>query len=339
MPIIEIKSEFAKRWHARRKSQLDAERDEVTRRVLARDPQRGMLTLDIEPTNECNLRCVMCARTVFGYGQKATTPIGFMDMTTYCRIIDEASALGVMSLRLAWYGEPLLHPHIGEMVRYAKGRGIGDVGLNTNATCLDRPKAIELVESGLDRLMFSVDSPYPEQFEQIRKGAHFDTVIESIRQFRHIRDEHHAENLLTRATMVVMKENAACFDDYVLLLAEYVDVVATSGFHDFSVSREGGKSQATAKFACPYLWISMVIGWDGRAFACTIDAERNMSMGDACHQGLSDIWRSNAYEHLRGLHASGQWEDVPLCRKCNLVSLFLGVAAEQAATTTGPRPP
>ena len=331
MAIIEKLNDFARLWQDQRKSQLDLERSVLEKRVHERLPQRGMISLDIEPTNACNLQCIMCARTVFGYDKKGTMPIGFMDMSTYCRIIDEASALGVMSLRLSWYGEPLLHPHIGEMIRYAKGCGIGDVGLNTNATLLDRQKAQEIVESGLDRLMLSVDSPYPEQFEQIREGAHFATVIENIRQFRRIRDESHAVNLLMRATMVVMEDNANCFEDYSQLLGECVDVVATSGFHSFNTPRIADKSQSRSKFACPYLWMSMVVGWDGRAFACTIDAERSMSMGDVGRQGLSSVWQSEAYEHLRCSHANGRHEDLPLCSKCNLVDLFLKVGDEHSA--------
>src|SRR2546428_2776903 len=94
------------------------------------------LNLDIETTGVCNLLCPFCSTTFKQWGPDAP---GYMKMDLYKRIIDEGAANGLYAIKLSFRGEPMLHPHLVEMVAYAKAKGILDVTFNTNATLL-RPR-------------------------------------------------------------------------------------------------------------------------------------------------------------------------------------------------------
>ncbi|MDI6795102.1 MAG: radical SAM protein, partial [bacterium] len=125
----------------------------------------GPAHINIEVTNDCNLRCIMCP------GRRMPRPIGYMGMALYRKICDEAVRIGTKSFLLYLSGEPLLHPELPEMVKYAKEAEIGFVGLSTNATLLTGEKARQLLESKIDRMTISLDGVNKATYESLRIGA------------------------------------------------------------------------------------------------------------------------------------------------------------------------
>lgn len=324
MMTSEMKNEFAKNWEENRKERISNQARRSRECFKNKKAKEEILTLDIEPTNDCMLRCTMCYRTILKYHNRKEFTIGYMDINLYRSIVDQAVELGVHSIRLSWYGEPLMHSQLCDMIKYAKKLGIDDVGLNTNAVLLDRHKSIELIESRVDRLVFSIDSPYQEQYEKIRVGSQFDLVLENIKQFNLLRNEAKADYLLTRATMVLMDVNRCSYNAYFALLKDHVDVVASGIFHDFERPRKEMMNRSKDQsFACPYLWLGMVIGWDGRVYICSIDGRREYCVGDAKINSLKSIWLSDRYEEMRRKHICGEWTDVGICRRCNLIEYFI----------------
>src|SRR5947199_9574905 len=98
--------------------------------------------LQVEVTGACNLRCRMClVRYAPAVGRKE----GALDLEQFLQLVD--SLPRIRKLTLQGLGEPLLSPHLLEMVRYAVGRGAA-VGFNTNGVLLDAPVAEELIAAG-----------------------------------------------------------------------------------------------------------------------------------------------------------------------------------------------
>ena len=74
-------------------------------------------------------------------------------------------------------GEPYLNPDFLDMVRYAANKKIY-TATSTNAHYLTDENAKRTVESGLDRLIISIDGTTQEVYEQYRVGGRLDKVIE-----------------------------------------------------------------------------------------------------------------------------------------------------------------
>src|ERR671917_984130 len=107
--------------------------------------------LQVEVTGACNLRCRMClVRYAPAVGRKE----GALAYEDFLALVDELPEL--RKLTLQGLGEPLLSPHLVDMVRHAAERGV-EVGFNTNGTLLTRPIAEELVSAGLGWLHVSLD--------------------------------------------------------------------------------------------------------------------------------------------------------------------------------------
>src|SRR3954449_6553274 len=102
--------------------------------------------VQVEITSACNLRCTMC---LVRYRPPVNKIAGAMPLDLFTRIVDEVPTR--RRLTLQGLGEPLLSPHLMEMLRYATARDIA-VGFNTNATLLTRSRADALVQAGLSWL-------------------------------------------------------------------------------------------------------------------------------------------------------------------------------------------
>jgi len=280
------------------------------------------LHLDIEATNACNLRCVMCPRTI-KVADGTFWDIGMFDFDLYKQIIDEGVENGLCSVKFNYLGEPLLNPRLAEMIKYAKQAGVLDTMLNTNATLLVDWKARELIEAGLDKLFVSFDSPYRDKYNQIRVRSEYDMVLANIREFNEIRKEMGSVSPLTRVSMVRMEENKDDWEVFCKLFEPIVDVVAYIDYLDHFGQNKPEYSpthnnRRNPNFCCASLWQRMFIHPDGVVTVCCLDSMRSLQVGNAFEQSVHDIWTGEKIQELRDLHANGRYEEIPACAVCPL---------------------
>ena len=76
---------------------------------LRRAPLVGPRVVQLNIADRCNLRCIMCNQSCF-------PPGGFLDPDRAISLTDELAALGLQELFWHGYGEPCLHPHLGDMI-------------------------------------------------------------------------------------------------------------------------------------------------------------------------------------------------------------------------------
>ena len=135
------------------------------------------LEIQLEITNRCNLKCIMCARTFDSRYRSKADFLGDMDLDLVKKvrkILRSASIVYTFG-----NGEPLLNPNflnILEMISQFGPR----ISFNTNGTLLNEKSLRKIVDLKIDALVFSIDSPIKESFEKIRKGSNFDFVIHNI---------------------------------------------------------------------------------------------------------------------------------------------------------------
>ena len=300
-------------WDYRRKWE-----ENPKQKVLERFP----LHLDIEATSACNLKCVMCPRTEMVEAGSFWSIKAF-DLDSYKRLIDEGVENGLCSVKYNYLGEPLMNKNIVEMIKYAKLAGVLDVMFNTNAVLLNEKISRALIESGLDKLFFSFDSPDPERYESIRIGAKYDQVLNNIKNFMRIREEMGEIKPFTRVSMVLMQENQQEWEDYQRLFEPIVDAVAYVDYLDHAGQSNPEKTvvslgSRTSKFCCPQLWQRMFIHPDGIVTPCCIDSARELVMGNIHELSAVEIWQGEAYQELRKQHSKGNYQKISTCARCPL---------------------
>jgi radical SAM protein with 4Fe4S-binding SPASM domain len=121
--------------------------------------------IQVEVSGACNLRCRMC---LVRYAPAIGRREGALDLEQYMSLVDGLPRL--RRLTLQGLGEPLLSPHIVQMVEHAAGRGI-EVGFNTNGTLMTREMADRLVAAGTAWIHVSLDGARAATYEEIRQGT------------------------------------------------------------------------------------------------------------------------------------------------------------------------
>lgn len=122
----------------------------------------------VEVTTRCNLRCRMCLKQAEGCEILDRD----MDLNCFRSLLPDLGE--VHSLVLSGIGEPLLHPHLEEMIAAASEvmPDESSIGLQSNGLLLDQEKAERLLVAGLSTICLSLDSLRPQ-----RPGEHDATAV------------------------------------------------------------------------------------------------------------------------------------------------------------------
>lgn len=254
------------------------------------------LHVDVELASACDMTCPMCYTVTDLFKRRVNRTRMTFDL--FKKIVDESAAHDLYSIRLSLRGEAFLNPHIVEMMRYAKGKGIKEVSTLTNAMKLTPEKFEAAMEAGLDWLTISVDG-WGETYNNIRKPAKFEETYAKIREFAAIKRRRNSRKPVIKVQSVwpAIKEDPGYFYG---LFRPYVDEVTSNPLIDFL--REDTNVQYKERFTCPYVWQRMSIGADGHVLMCQSDEMDEHLVGDATKESLYAIWHSPEYRRIRDIH-------------------------------------
>ena len=155
-----------------------------------------------------------------------------MKLETFKKIIDEGSERGLKAINLNNFGESFFNKNLVEMISYAKSKGVLDVMLHTNGTVMNPDLAKGLIKSGLNRIIFSLDSITKEIYEKIRIGAKFEDTVNNVKSFYEIRKNLNSKSPVIRVSMVRMKENDHEADQFEDFWGSYTDEVTYTDYRN-----------------------------------------------------------------------------------------------------------
>ena len=276
--------------------------------------------LVIEPTNVCNLSCLMCPHRVMKRGK------GFMDFGLFRKIIDEASEF-VDLVYLHLFGEPLLHPRIVDFVNYAGGKGF-TVVFSTNGLLLNERMIHLLMDSPLDLLILSLDAVNPSKYEMIRKGGDFHLLLRNLERFDQEFNKSRNRGLLNAVIQFIeMRINQEEVDAFVDFCRSRFSIpYRVKRFHCFADQIEEirkldiplEQKKPLSQRVCYEPWRGMVVGWDGKVVPCCNDYDYKYVLGDLKEKTILEIWNGERIRRLREIQRNGNQDSIELCRKCNV---------------------
>ena len=146
----------------------------LSSRLFKKSLHAGMpFSLSIEPTTACNLGCPECPSGL----KQFSRPTGKLDIELHQKMLEEVKR-HVFYINYYFQGEPFLHPQFLELIKEAKRNKIY-TATSTNAHFIDYKKAEEIVNSGLDRLIISIDGITQSTYEQYRVQGQLNKVLEA----------------------------------------------------------------------------------------------------------------------------------------------------------------
>ena len=288
------------------------------------------ITLSIEPTTHCNLRCPECPSGLRSF----TRDTGMIDLSLFQKAVDELHDY-LVYLYLYFQGEPYLHPQFDELVSYASQKNIYTVA-STNAHFLDDENARNTIESGLSRLIISVDGTTQQSYEKYRVGGNLEKVLEGTKTLVRLKKKLKSSAPHVIFQMVVFSHNENEMEQLCKMAAECgVDEVKlkTAQIYDF----ENGSSliPSSEKYSrytlhansfykiknpllnhCWKMWHSSVITWDGKVVPCCFDKDATHVMGDLKKQSFREIWNGEPYQKFRASLLRSR-KEIDICKNCS----------------------
>ncbi len=166
---------------------------------------RRFLTLRVDLTNKCNLRCRMCQ---LSFDEVFFQTKDYVGLAEFARVAAQIMPfVGHISLSAGF--EPLLHPEFHELVAMVRGYGVPYIELTTNGTLLTRASMGALVDAQVNCVIFSVDGARRETYEHIRRGANFGRFLRSLNVFRSVKLERGSRRPGLAFNMVLMRSNVS----------------------------------------------------------------------------------------------------------------------------------
>lgn len=301
-------------------------------RWIKRPVQWGFpISVSIEPTTSCNLRCPECPSGLRSFSR----PKGMLKKDFFAQTIDEIYK-DLLYLIFYFQGEPYLNPNFLEMVEYASSKKIY-TATSTNGHFLNDANARRTIESGLDRLIISIDGTTQEVYQQYRRGGHLDKVIEGARNIVKWKRQLKSRTPFVIFQFLVVKPNEHQIEDVKALAKEIgVDDVwyKTAQVYDYKTDpnqliptlekfsrykkTDTGEYRQKNKLHnhCWKLWHANVITWDGQVVPCCFDKDAKHRLGDLKTQSFKDIWKNKKYKQFRRQLMKGR-KNIDICANCS----------------------
>ena len=299
-------------------------------KLLKKPVQWGVpMTISIEPTTACNLRCPECPSGLRSFGRET----GNLKEDFFRKTIGDMHR-ELIYLIFYFQGEPYINPKFLEMVKYASSKGIYTI-TSTNGHFLDDDNARKTIESGLSRMIISVDGTTQEVYENYRKGGDLNTVLQGARNIVKWKKHLNSRTPHLIFQFLVVKPNEHQIPEIFKLAQEIgIDEVKlkTAQIYDYkygheliptlsTYSRYILNSDGTYRLKnrllnhCWKLWHACVITWDGMIVPCCFDKDALHNLGDLKNNSFREIWQGKDYYNFRTSLLQGR-NNIEICTNC-----------------------
>jgi MoaA/NifB/PqqE/SkfB family radical SAM enzyme len=262
--------------------------------------------VQIESTNICNAKCVFCPRDDMHRRQ------GIMSVELFQKIVDECVDLGITHVRMHNYGEAFIDKNLVDKVRYAKQKGVKEVGVISNGSLITEQIARGMIDAGLDAINISVDASGKEVFESTRLGLKYDKVIANIERLVRLRGES-GKRRPKLILSFVRQNNSADEQAFIEHWRAIADKVHVTDLHNWAGTLN---TESDVNYPCYRPWLTFTVLWDGRVSLCCADFDGKIILGDLNTHSIADIWNAEPYRNARRQHLESGGPDI--CRACDL---------------------
>lgn len=275
-------------------------------------------TVDIG--NVCNLRCPLCPT---GYGG-LERPQGLMRLPEFEKVLEKIKPYAIEVVLHNW-GEPFLNPDFLDIVRAAKAARLG-TATSTNLNLVHRGRDFlhQVVDSGLDHLVASIDGTTQEVYETYRRKGDLDHVLTNLRELVNYKRSQDKATPIIEWQFLVMKHNEHQMDEARRLADEIgVDRLRFTGaglpFDDLANTTLGaqwlpenpqyrGYDPAIINDRsylydekCFYLYRAMTVNPSGEVAPCCAIHHSKWDFGNLLNSSLDDLWNNEHYRASRAL--------------------------------------
>jgi len=268
-----------------------------------------LVHLDVELTDSCNQRCIMCPRNRdFHPTLEYELNTGeALSLNLFRKVLRELVPLGLCSINFGGFAEPLIIKDWDQFVEVSHAEGIIDTRLITNGLLLGN-NIDKIFSSQLRNLYVSVDATSAETYSSIR-GHGYKRVTDGLKRFMEERALRQSALPIVRVSFVVLDKNEHEVEQFVSLWKDLVDHIDIQRKFDYARKVVDGPK----RWDCDQPWKRLSLLANGDIIPCCSFNGRSLKIGNAATDDVAEIWRG---EVLDGLRISLQRDEIPTCNVC-----------------------
>ena len=286
--------------------------------------------LSIEPINTCNLSCPECPTGIGSLNRK----MGKFPFDVFERMIKERKE-SLIYLNLYFQGEPFLNKDLLKMVQLAHKNKIY-TSTSTNAQLVDKEIAKEIVLSGLDRILISIDGTEQKIYERYRVGGSLEKLLSATKHIVYWKKKLKKRYPQIVFQFLVFRFNQHQMEDAKLLAKEIgVDklvfktaqlyhlenaekiVPTINKYARYKKNKDNQwKIKSTFPNRCWRMWHSAVITQDLDLVPCCFDKDANYVLGNLKKSTCSEIEKNILYKDFR-IQIIKNRAAIDICNNCS----------------------
>ena len=275
----------------------------------------------VEPTNRCNVKCIMCPNHKFAPDQ-----LGDMECGRFAKIVAEIAPFAELTM-LYFLGESTLHPSFPRLLQIARETLSGRIVVSTNAFKLSSP-VIEALVTNTDIIIACIDRWDRRAYEDVRRGSNFDSVIRTTELLLSSRRGQEVPTIIVKGLDIALSRDGNDREDEKAAFRAFWSArgaVPLVGWLDTWAGQMPQLRKHTAgdspylenaRVSCADLWFKMAVNWRGEVVLCCHDWKSSQVLGVLGHDSLRNVWHSTPLIELRRKHLDGMYSENALCDTC-----------------------
>jgi len=288
------------------------------------------IAISIEPTTACNLKCPQCPSGL----RQFTRPTGNLKPEVNTQILNQ---LGKQLQYINYYfqGEPFINPQFLDFVKQARQKNIY-VLTSTNAHFIDVKIAKNIITSGLNELIVSIDGTTQQTYSNYRVEGSLSKVLEGVKNIVNTKKKLNSNTPIVTLQFLVTKQNEHQIDDVKALQkslgADRLNL-KTIQVYDYKKGNpllpsnerysrykkdKSGEYSLKNKMSnhCWRMWSTCVFTWDGKIVPCCFDKDAQHQMGNLKINDFKSIWKSDVYQKFRQNILKNR-KEIDICSNCS----------------------
>lgn len=298
------------------------------RLIIHNDTHSYPTFLSIEVASHCNLKCPECP---VGLGRINREELLF-NFQDYTKLLKEVGPY-LQTLIFYFQGEPLLNKQLEEFVTLAKSYNIF-TQTSTNAQLLTFERAEQIVQSGLHKLIISMDGATQSTYEKYRIGGDINKCYQGIENIQKAKEKYHSKFPIIEAQMLVFKYNENELDIFKKKVREKgANKITFKSAQIYNYQSKEYLIPTQKKYAryhqkngewqlkykhhncCLRQWSGAVITSDGNVIPCCYDKDIKYILGNIHKNSFQSIWCSTKAQKFRKLIRLHQ-NKIDMCQNC-----------------------
>ena len=287
-------------------------------------PLKTPLVIYVDLSSACNFKCCFCFQNENNGGIKKD----ILSLELAKKMVDYMAEFPdkLKMIRICGFGEPLINPHIIDIVKYMHEKNCAErIVLVTNGSLLKPELSKELVKY-LDHIIISVEGIDEEQYLKFANVkinySNFYNEIKNLCEY----SKYEKCTICAKIHSEAVKKKSD-LDKFFAMYADICDEITIENLINLFPEMKLNNIDTTQfrfsdletleKKVCPQIFKGFQINADGKVMTCCVNYKKFFNiLGDIHKENLVEIWNGQTLRNLQIKHLNLQKSKIEPCKYC-----------------------